>query len=173
MKISIYIAVSVNGFISNKRNVPDWLSPEYEQGLFSMCQKYKAVIMGKTTYNILAPNYLPLTSEGTTVVLTTDQQAKSDNPTVVFTQTNASEIVQMLIGKGHNEALIIGGAMTISEYINAGLVSDIYFVMEPVLFGSGLPLLKEIDLDFKLKLSEVTKLNESTVQLHYEIQKQY
>jgi len=173
MKISIYIAVSINGFISNKRNVPDWLSPEYEQGLFSMCQKYKAVIMGKTTYNILAPNYLPLKSEGTTVVLTTDQQTKSDNPTVVFTQKNASAIVQMLIGKGHSEAVIIGGAMTISEFINAGLVSDIYLVMEPVLFGTGLSLLKEIDLDFKLKLSEVTKLNESTVQLHYEIQKQY
>jgi dihydrofolate reductase len=171
MKISIYIAVSANGFISNARNVPDWLSQQYEQGLFSICQKYKAVIMGKTTYNILAPNYLPLTTEGTTVVLTTDKQANSDNPTVVFTQNNASEITQMLIDKGHNEAVIIGGAMTISEFMNAGLVSDIYFVMEPVLFGNGLPLLKGNDLEFKLKLLEVTKLNENTVQLHYEIQK--
>ena len=172
MKISIYIAVSANGFISNSRNVPDWLSPEYEQGFGSICQKYKAVIMGKTTYNILAPNYLPLTNEGTTVVLTTDKQTKSDNPTVVFTQNSASEITQMLTDKGHTEAVIIGGAMTISEFVNAGLVSDIYFVMEPVLFGTGLSLLKEIGLDFKLKLLEVTKLNESTVQLHYEIQKQ-
>jgi dihydrofolate reductase len=171
MKISIYIAVSANGFISNKRNVPDWLSSEYELGLFSMCQKYKAVIMGKTTYNILAPDYLPLTSEGTTVVLTTDKQAKSANPTVVFTQNSVSEIVQMLIGKGHNEAVIIGGAMAISEFVNAGLVNDIYFVMEPVLFGTGLSLLKESDLEFKLKLLEVTKLNENTAQLHYEIQK--
>jgi dihydrofolate reductase len=173
MKISIYIAVSANGFISNARNVPDWLSHEYEQGLFSICQKYKAVIMGKTTYNILAPNYLPLTTEGTTVVLTTDKRANSENPTVVFTQNNVSEITQMLIEKGHNEAVIIGGAMTISEFMNAGLVSDIYFVIEPVVFGSGLSLLKGIDLEFKLKLLEVTKLNENTVQLHYEIRKQY
>ena len=173
MKISIYIAVSANGFISNKRNVPDWLSPEYEQGLFSICQKYKAVIMGKTTYNILAPDYLPLTSEGTTVVLTTDKQANSANPTVVFTQNGATEIIKMLAGKGHNEAVIIGGAMTIREFVNAGEVSDIYFVMEPVLFGTGLPFLKEIELDFKLKLLEVIKLNENTVQLHYEIQKQH
>ena len=79
----------------------------------------------------------------------------------------------MLIDKGHNEAVIIGGAMTISEFVNASLVSDIYFVMEPVLFATGLSLLKEIDLEFKLKLLEVMKLNESTVQLHYEIQKQY
>jgi dihydrofolate reductase len=172
MKITIYIAVSANGFISNSRNEPDWLSPEYGQGFESICQKYKAVIMGKTTYNILAPNYLPLTSEGTTVVLTTDKQAKSGNPTVVFTQDSASEIAQMLTDKGHTEAVIIGGAMTMSEFVNAGLVSDIYFVMEPVLFRTGLALLKEVGPDFKLKLLEVTKLNDSTVQLHYEIQKQ-
>jgi dihydrofolate reductase len=172
MKINIYVAVSANGKISNSRNVPDWLSPEYGQGLFSICQKHKAIIMGKTTYNILSPNYLPLTNEGTTVVLTTDKQAKSDNPTVVFTQNKASEIVEMVTNKGHTEAVIIGGAMTIGEFVNAGLVNDIYVVIEPFLFGAGLSLLKEVEFDFKLKLLELTKLNSNTVQLHYEIEKQ-
>ncbi|MBK0383000.1 dihydrofolate reductase [Pedobacter sp. SD-b] len=172
MKTSIFVAITANGQISNSRNVADWLSPEYGQGLFTICQKYKAVIMGKTTYNILAPNYLPLTNEGTTVVLTTDKQAKSDNPTVVFTQKNSSEIVQMLIEKGHKEAVIIGGTMTMSEFINAGLVDDIYLVMEPVIFGSGLPLLKNVELELKLNLLEVKKLNDNTVQLHYKVQKQ-
>ncbi|QHV99721.1 dihydrofolate reductase family protein [Spirosoma endbachense] len=171
MKITIYIAVSTNGFISNTRNVPDWLSEEYGQGLYAICQKFNAVIMGKTTYDILAPNYLPLKNEGTTVVLTTNKQAKSDNSTVVFTQESPSEIVQMLTDKGHTEAVIIGGAMAISEFVNAGLVNDIYFVMEPVLFGNGLSLLKGVEIDFKLNLLEVTKLNNSSLQLHYELQK--
>jgi len=171
MKITIYIAISTNGLISNKRNVPDWLSGEYGQGFYSICQKFKAVIMGKTTYDILAPDYLPLKTEGTTVVLTTDMQIKSNNSTVVFTQSNPSEIVQMLEQKGHTEAVIIGGAMTMSAFVNAGLVDDIYFIMEPVLFGGGLPLLKGVEIEQKLKLSEVTKLNDNTVQLHYELQK--
>lgn len=170
MKISIYMAVSLNGFISNSRNEPDWLSPEFDQSFVTMCQKYKAVIMGKTTYNKLSPDYLPLTSEGTTVVLTSDKQAKSDNPTVVFAQNTASEIVRMLISKGHTEALIIGGTMTVSEFINAGLVNDIYFVLEPVLFGTGLPLFENVDSEFRLNLLEVAKINDSTLQLHYEIQ---
>jgi len=172
MKISIYMAVSTNGFISNKRNVPDWLSPEYGQGFVSICQKFKAVIMGKTTYNILAPDYLPLQKEGTTVVLTTDRQARSDNPTVVFTKNTAAEIAEMLAQNGHAEAVIIGGASTITEFVNAGLVDDIYLVVEPVLFGSGLPLLKNMELELKLNLLDVSKLNKNTVQMHYEIQKQ-
>jgi len=169
MKISIYIAVSANGIISNSRNVPDWLSPEYGTGMMSICQKYKAVIMGKTTYNIIAPDYLPLTDEGTTVVLTTDESARSENPTVMFTKKSPAEIVQILSGKGHTEAVIIGGTMTISAFVNAGLVNDIYFIVEPVLFNNGLPLLKEVHSDLKLALLEVTKLNDNTVQLHYKI----
>jgi len=171
MKISIYIAMSANGFISNLRNAPDWLSPEYGQGFMEICQKMKAVIMGKTTYNILAPNHLPLQKEGTTVVLTTDDQAKSDNPTVVFTKDKPTQIAEMLAKRGHTEAVIIGGTMTMSEFINAGLVNDIYFVMEPVLFTNGLPLIKGVASDLKLNLLEVTKLNDNTVKLHYQIQK--
>jgi len=171
MKISIYIAISANGFISNSRNVPDWLSNEYGEGFYSMCQKFKAVIMGKTTYDILAPDHLPLKTEGTTVVLTTDKKATSDNSTVTFTQSDPHAIAQMLVDKGHREALIIGGAAAISGFARAGLVDDIYFVIEPVLFGTGLPLFKEVESDFKLKLLEIKKLNDNTVQLHYSLQK--
>lgn len=171
MKISIYIATSANGFISSPRNVPDWLSTEYGQGMGAICQKFKAVIMGKTTYNIIAPDYLPLKEEGTTVVLTTDDSAQSDNPTVVFTKDSATKIKEMLIKKGYTEAVIIGGTMTISQFIAAGIVDDIYFVIEPVLFGGGLPLLKNSGIELKLNLLEVSKLNDNTVQLHYKIQK--
>ncbi len=172
MKITIYIATSLNGFISNSRNVPDWLSPEYGREFYSICQEYKAVIMGMTTYKILAPNYLPLTTEGTTVVLTKDTHARSENPTVIFTQSHAAEIVQMLADKGHSEAVIIGGALTISAFINAGLVDDIYFIMEPVLFGTGLALLKNVETELKLNLLDIKKLNGHTIRAHYEIIKQ-
>ncbi|WP_158640622.1 dihydrofolate reductase family protein [Anseongella ginsenosidimutans] len=172
IKISIYIAVSVNGMISNRRNVPDWLSPEYGQGFMEICQKTKAVIMGRTTYDIIAPDYLPLQQEGTTVVLTTDERAKSGNPTVIFTKDKPAEIAEMLAKKGHTEAVIIGGTVTMSAFINGELVDDIYFIMEPVLFGSGLPLLKNVEFESKLSLLAVTKLNNNTVQLHYKIQKE-
>lgn len=171
MKISIYIAFSANGFISNSRNVPDWLSPEYGQGMYAFSQQSKAVIMGKTTYDIIAPDYLPLKDEGTTVVLTTNAAVKSDNPTVVFTKANPVEIKQMLENKGHTEAVIIGGTMTISQFMNARLVDEIYLIVEPVLFDNGLPLLKDVVGEFKLNLLEVSKLNENTVRLHYQVQK--
>ena len=99
-----------------------------------------------------------------------DAAIQPPNPTVVFTNDSPKEIVSMLQEKGFSEAVIIGGAIAISEFVNAGLVNDIIMVVEPVLFGmGGLTLLKDVKLDYKLKLVDSTKLNNDTVQLHYHI----
>jgi dihydrofolate reductase len=149
------------------QGVPDWLSPEYSSGFFEICQKTKAVIMGRKTYSILAHDYLPLKEEGTTVVLTTDTKAKPANRTIVFTDEEAKEIVALLEQKGHTEAVIIGGAFTMTKFIDANLVNEIILVVEPVLFGKGLPMFNEIEFTRKLALLKMTTLNSNTVRLHY------
>lgn len=169
MNISVYLASSVNGMISNKANVPSWLSQEYERGFWEICQRMNAVIMGKTTYEILSPDHLPLEREGTLIVLTHDTTAKPSQSNVVFTDRTPQEIVRMLEARGHNEAVIIGGTQTVSEFVKSGFVDELYLVVEPVLFGAGLPLLREVDADYKLTLLNVQKLNAHTVQLHYRL----
>ena len=171
MKISLYMAISANGLISNARNAPDWLSNEYGEGMMGIVQKKQAVIMGKNTYKILAPDYLPLKTTGTTVVFTNDVSATPPNPTVVYTNKQPEEIILMLEEKGHEEVVIIGGTATISEFMKANLVDEIYLIVEPVLFGSGLDLFKEPGGEHKLNLIEVMKLNDNTVQLHYRVKK--
>ncbi|HTF29398.1 MAG TPA: dihydrofolate reductase family protein [Flavitalea sp.] len=169
MKISLYMAISANGLISNARNAPDWLSNEYAEGMMGIVQKKQAVIMGKTTYKILAPDYLPLKTTGTTVVFTNDVSATPPNPTVVFTNKTPEEIVLMLEEREHKQAVIIGGTTTINQFMKADLVDDIYLIVEPVLFGSGLDLFNEPGVEHKLSLIEVMKLNNNTVQLHYAV----
>jgi dihydrofolate reductase len=169
MKITIYIAMSANGQISNSKGVPDWLSPEYSSGFFEICQKTKAVIMGRKTYSILAPDYLPLKEEGTTVVLTSGTKEKPANRTIVFTEDGAKEIVAMLEQKGHTEAVIVGGAFTMTKFIDANLVNEIILVVEPALFGKGLPMFNEREFTCNLTLIKTTTLNSNTVKLHYQV----
>lgn len=167
MKITVYIASSANGFISGPKGLPDWLSQEYAEGMMKIAREKQAVIMGKTTYNIIAPDYLPLKDGGTTIVLTSDTNAKPGNPTVVFAKPNANEIVPLLEKRGHDEAVIIGGTATITEFLDKGLVQEVILIMEPVLFGKGLPLFRESDAEIKLQLVDVSKLNLNTIRVHY------
>src|SRR5207245_5595773 len=94
MNISVYLASSVNGMISNKANVPNWLSQEYGQGFLAICQRMKAVVMGKTTYEILIHDHLSLNSEGTLIVLTQDSTAKQSQSNVVFTDKQPQETMR-------------------------------------------------------------------------------
>src|SRR2546426_12278025 len=144
MNISVYLASSVNGMISNKANVPNWLSQEYGQGFLAICQRMKAVVMGKTTYEILIPDHLPLKREGTLIVLTHDSAAKPSQSNVVFTDKTPQEIVRILEARGHHEAVIIGGTQTLSAFVKSGMVDELYLVVEPVPFGAGLPLLRDV-----------------------------
>ena len=169
MTITIYLAMSANGMISNNRNVPDWLSEEYSNGFASISQQKKAVIMGKTTYNILVPDYLPLKNEGTMVVLTHDASARPAQPNVVFSDESPKDIVALLEGRGHREAVIIGGTQTVSAFLKSGLVNEFILVVEPHIFSGGLPMVKDVDRDYHLELSDFTKLNDNTVQLHYKV----
>ena len=169
MNIRVYLAVSANGLISNKRNVPDWLSKEFSQGFMDISQQSRAVIMGKTTYNYLAPDHLPLRDEGTLVVLTHDASTKQVQSNVVFTDKNPQGIAGMLENQGYSEAVIIGGTATVSQFMKAGLVNELILVVEPVLFGSGFPILKDVDVEYSMSLYDVKKLNEHTVQLHYHL----
>ena len=169
MNICVFLASSVNGMISNQANVPDWLSQEFGQGFQEICQRTKAVVMGKTTYAILSPDHLPLRDEGTLIVLTHETAARPSQSNVVFTDRTPREIVGMLEARGHQQAVIIGGTQTVSAFVKAGLVNELILVVEPVLFGAGLPVLRDVDAEYRLELADVRKLNAHTVQLHYRL----
>lgn len=52
------------------------------------------------------------------------------------------------------------------------LVSDLHFVVEPLLFGGGLPLITEgAAFERKLVLREATKVGEGTLRMHYEVRR--
>jgi dihydrofolate reductase len=92
VKIIVYLASSINGQISNKRGVPDWLSQEYGKTFWDTCQQTQAVIMGKTTYNILAPDNLPLKSDGMIIVRSHDTPTAPVQANVLFTDKTPKDI---------------------------------------------------------------------------------
>lgn len=72
---------------------------------------------------------------------------------------------------GVSEACLIGGQQTISQFIQKGLVDEIYLDVEPLIFGQGIPLFSPADFELKLELLEVKNLSAQTVQLHYKVKK--
>lgn len=56
-----------------------------------------------------------------------------------------SALDQARAAAGDRDVRIAGGAATIVEYLNAGLVDEFTIALSPVLFGSGVRLFDEVD----------------------------
>lgn len=162
------MAITVNGFIGKEDGNSDWTSPEDGKSFIASCQKAGTVIMGRKTYDVLAPNNLPLT-EGLHVVLTHNQSLKSDNKTVVFRNQTPKQTCEWLEKNGCQEAVVIGGSQTSSEFIQEGLIDEIYLDVEPLVFGKGMLLFEPAKFELKLRLLETKMLSPQTIQLHYKV----
>jgi dihydrofolate reductase len=51
------------------------------------------------------------------------------------------------------------------------LVDEIYLDIEPIAFGSGIPLFRDKDFECKLKLLGQKNISDNEIQLHYAVLK--
>lgn len=64
--------------------------------------------------------------------------------------------------------MLAGGGRLCSDFFVADLVDDVYMSFEPVLFGEGAPMLREVPFTVSLQLESVRQLNtQGTLLAHY------
>ncbi len=66
----------------------------------------------------------------------------------------SSALAQAREAAGNRDVRIAGGAETIQEYLDAGLVDEFSVTVSPVLFGTGIRLFDRVDPD-RLALNQV------------------
>ena len=64
------------------------------------------------------------------------------------------EIAAHRIAAGDRDVRIAGGAETIQEYLDSGLIDEFSITLAPVLFGTGIRLFNRVDVD-RLVLDQV------------------
>lgn len=164
MKVFIIAAITADGYIARSTNeLANWTSPEDKAHFTTMTKRAGIMIMGRTTYDTIGR---PLPGRKTIVYTS----RPLENSEVETTQESPAELLQRLDAAGHNEVAICGGAAIYSMFSQAGVVDELYLTVEPILFGQGVPLYDQA-LDIRLKLADVSKLNDDVLLVHYEVQK--
>lgn len=170
MKVAIYIAVSINGFIARADNKFHFVSKRSHRNFLKMCKEVGNCVIGRTTYEQSASSsHFPF-SPGLNVVMTS-KKLESKWKNVVFLDGSPEEVLKFLKNKGYNEVVIGGGGAINSSFIKAGLVTDIYIDLEPYLLGMGVKGFAEDEFEAKLQLVEAKKFSKNELLLHYKVLK--
>ena len=165
MKTFLIAAVTADGFIArNSSHLASWTSKEDKQFFVEKTKKAGVVVMGLNTFKTMG-KALP----GRQNIVYAPPGTALEG--VEITQDDPKTLLAKLEQKGFKEVAICGGATIYTMFMEAGLVDKLYLTIEPILFGSGIHLFNK-ELDKKLELQSMQKLNEQSVLLEYNVIKE-
>lgn len=173
MKYSIYVAVSLDGFIARLDGSLDWLedsssdavgrsssadrkreADDEDYGFGELMGSIDTMVMGRATYEFVAgTGEWPYEGKRVVVLSTTlgdDDVASHLAGKVEFLSMEPRELGAKLAAEGAQHVYVDGG-VTIQRYLRAKLITGLILTRVPILLGTGIPLFGELDYDVKLK----------------------
>lgn len=162
MKVFIIATITADGFIGKDAgHLADWSSKEDKKFFVKMTKQAGVMVMGRSTFETIGRAL----SGRRTIVYTTREL---DVEGVETTQLPPRELLKQLADEGYDEVAICGGQAIYDMFLAAGAVDVLHLTISPLLFGSGLTLAKS-DMTQQLSLQDVSKLNDDTLLVTYEV----
>lgn len=181
MKISVYIATSLDGFIARENGDLDWLPGSdgggddagEDYGYHEFMESVDVLVMGRHTFEKVLGFGEWAYGKTKVVVLSSKgiEIPEAIKETVESRSCSPVELVEELHQSGAKH-LYIDGGKTIQGFLKAGLIDELIITTVPVLIGKGLPLFGALEQDIKLQLIESRSFEKGFVQSKYKILKQ-
>lgn len=172
VKVSVYIAASLDGFIARKNGDLDWL-PGMESGedygYAEFMSTIDHVVMGRNTFEKVLSfggwhyqkKVIVLTSRDSVIPPELSDRAEA-------LHLPPRELIRELEQRGVRHIYLDGG-VTIQSFLRAGLVDEMTITIIPILIGEGLPLFSSLERDVKLELIKSRSFDNGFVQNLYRI----
>ncbi|MGB5402973.1 MAG: dihydrofolate reductase family protein [Robiginitalea sp.] len=176
-KNSVFIAMSLDGYIADKNGGLDWLqaipNPDNnDMGYVAFTNTIDALVMGRKTFETVCGFDVDWPYNQPVFVLskTLKEIPESHQGKAFLVKGTVTEIIDQIHNKGFSRLYIDGGT-TIQNFLKEDLIDELVLSTIPVLLGGGSPLFSKLPDKLKFELiGTKTYLNQIT-QSHYKRQK--
>jgi len=167
---SVYIAMSLDGYIARPDGNIDWLKtvsrPGEDYGYRRFFSSVDTVIIGKKTYEVVL-GFDTWPYEGKRVVVVTHEPAEPQHDEHFYSGPPEG-LVPRLSYEGFQHAYV-DGAGIIQQFLAAGLVRRATVSVIPLLLGEGVRLFGNAGRELDLRLLRSQSFESGLVQLEYEV----
>ncbi len=172
MRVSVFIATSLDGFIARVDGTLDWL-PENggePHGYDEFMATVDALVIGRKTFEtVLTFAAWPYGKKPVFVLSGQPERLKAPEGAVCeFMAGTPEELAARLAQRGLGH-LYIDGGLTIQGFLRAGLIQRFILTRVPVLLGSGIPLFGDLPGDLWLEHVATRSFSSGLVQSEYRI----
>lgn len=171
MEIVLIAVQSLDGRLTRHDEPGAGFASSEDQSLFrELLGNCDASVMGVSTYESARARIRShLTPDRLRFVLTSHPERRLEDVVpgaLEFTQGGPAEIVDRLRRLGKRRLAVLGGGVVNRLFLQAGLVDELWLTVEPLVFGSGVPLC-DGHCDARFRIGEVRKLSDRTLFLRY------
>lgn len=157
-KVLLGMTLSLDGFVQDRSGSVERLYPDLDavrqgEGLQEQIRATGAVVMGRGAYDMAHGDFTGYEFQTPIFVLThrpPEQPAKGENERLTFTFVSdgiESAVERAKTAAGDRYVVIVGGARTAQQCLNAGLVDELEVAIRPVLLGAGLRFFEHLDTE--------------------------
>ena len=171
-KLKYHVATTLDGFIAHQDHTIDGFVAEGEHVtdyLESLRNDYDIVLMGRRTYEFGfqfgVTNPYPWMKQ---YVLSRTMEASPDPNVELVSQDMIAFVRELKVGTGR-DIYLCGGAHLAGTLIVEGLVDEIILKLNPVVFGSGIPLFSKVIKQTDLELTDSKVYGNGVVLLRYRV----
>jgi dihydrofolate reductase len=162
-KIILYIAMTLDGFIADENDGFSFLN-EYDnlesiQNSYSLfINRIDTLIMGRVTYDVLKDiNEWPY-KDYQSYVMTKQADQYSDSR--VLFRNNLESLLKDLQQVEGKDIWLVGGGVLIETFLKHNLIDEYQIAIIPKFIGKGKKLFTLSEIEAKLKLEKVEKMDE-------------
>jgi dihydrofolate reductase len=166
MTVTIYNAISIDGYIAKVDGDSDWVSPVDAEQFEKAIDDADCVIVGKTTFEQYKGDLYPVPLKLNIVMTSLPPETSSYENVEYFTQ-DPRKVLEHLEKKGCKNILIVGGGKTNYGFIRENLVDFLIVDIHPIAFGKGISLFEGEPFHRDFELLHVNQLKEGLVQIVY------
>lgn len=170
MTLTLTFVSTLNGKITKGDNpdVTSWTSKEDQVHFKKVQAEFSVIIRSSSTYKI-AKDVIDKSGKQRHVVMTRDpSKFESDKIEGIleFTSESPKKLIERLKKEGVKNALLAAGGTIVSLFLKEKLIDNFYLTLEPIMFGRGVSMLAESDLEVDFELVSTEKLNSQGSLLH-------
>lgn len=175
MMTSVFVGVSLDGFIARRNGAYDFLPTDGDDsnGYAEFIATVDALVIGRKTFEtVLALSQWPYGNRQVVVLSSRPLDlSRVRGNRVEQMSGDPVEIVSRLSARGFNHAYVDGG-ITVQNFLRAGQIQRIIINRYPVLIGDGIPLFGSLPHDVRFRHIATQTLKSGLVKSEYEVIRQ-
>ena len=172
MKISAFVATSVDGFIARPDGSLDWLAHvgSSDYGYQAFFDSIDALVIGRHTYEKAAGmDPWPYGFKRVFVLSSGFVQVPENLVRFVESTQYAPPVLVSNLSQAGIKHLYVDGGQAIQSFLNADLLSELTINRLPLLLGQGVPLFGPLTGDLPLTLIDAQTLDNGVIQTRYRV----